>query len=1006
MKDGFLRRESPRLKKHKICVDFDESNRCTRAMKKKIRDISTVTLDLRNSFKGNIANVEDGDDILKADDDSDFEVSREKKKCKVAVEMKSDNITVGDGSIYVCSRFLKMWSFYYDEHNRNFHGKATYWNDFKVPETILHKLSETQLELFMRTPFSQYLNFETPKMYSQILHQALIREIYQRDDAEIWFEFGEKRVRFGLPEFCLITGLNGVGNVDVSVFSAQNSVLIDKYFGECRVTRALIDSVYKSVAFVDDEEAVRMSVIYMLFNFLLAAAPPRFVDRGLLVYAAIGDLNVLSWGKICYDMTIRSLFVAVKGVGRKLKNGCVEYNMFKDRYTKLYKLCGFPYCFQVFLYECIPTLMDRGICTRSDDSNLRILSWKETGKPPTNEQLNDFVFGSGQMRVQLISPTLEELKELKFLECFRFLQSNSVGNVVDHDISSKPKKVFVGASFRSPEFKKVIDDRIKPLEESISSVNQSIENLRNDLKDQLLVMQDKILSQMTILLTGEVCGKGLVEECGKSDPIICEGLKNVDLDHVSGESLKKYNNAFVNETSACPGNVNSSSFFAGEDVVGICKVREFPSFELLSQESILNGGNLDFGKELDVVVLEKAVDEVESSHKEQDDVEVEKASDEVKSLHKEQDVGVLEKASDEVKSSHKEEGKRACVKSAALRSPFTTEFGSAEGKELVLYPKDIRKGISAFPDECMQWPDEREVLLFDEWFKIGFNSKNRKYKFPGSNDIIKPPFHFGDTSISSKMWFYSLLTPNKWLDDDHINVASYYLRKLARHSSKVHVKVTIVDSWFHVKLTTLYNEFCEKGNDRAVLMGDTDIREYISGYLMCLNTPWVDVEYVLIPINMDNPGHWFLLVFDVHRRCLVVYNTLEQGRKAIQDRILSVCQPYVVGLPIILAGCNFWGTRNDVDHSSDLYSKYGLDDHFLILFAKSIPEQVECDCGIFTIGLAEHFIYQKIADMMGQFSVRAYRKKLCVNLFIHARNKEIFGYESDIEHPGRYGCST
>ncbi|KAL6502648.1 hypothetical protein OROHE_024301 [Orobanche hederae] len=282
---------------------------------------------------------------------------------------------------------------------------------------------------------------------------------------------------------------------------------------------------------------------------------------------------------------------------------------------------------------------DRGICTRSDDSNLRILSWKEIGKPTTNEQLNDFVFGSGQMRVQFISPTLEELKEMKFLECFRFLQNNSVGNGVDHDISSKPKKVFVGASFRSPEFKKVVDDRIRPLEESISSVKESIANLRKDFKDQLTVVQDKILSQMTILLNGEDCGKGLVEECGRSDSIVGEVLKNVDLDHVSGESLKNYNNNFVNETPACPGNVNPSTVCAVDDVVGvsgakICKVREFPSFELLSQESILNVGNLDSGKEQDVVVLEKAVAEVESSHKEQD-------------------VGVLEKASAEVKSSHK-----------------------------------------------------------------------------------------------------------------------------------------------------------------------------------------------------------------------------------------------------------------------------------------------------------------------------------------------------------------
>ncbi|KAL6502650.1 hypothetical protein OROHE_024303 [Orobanche hederae] len=58
MKEIVLRRESTRLKKHKICVDTDESSRCTRSMKKKIRDFSTVKLDLKKKFKGNIINVE------------------------------------------------------------------------------------------------------------------------------------------------------------------------------------------------------------------------------------------------------------------------------------------------------------------------------------------------------------------------------------------------------------------------------------------------------------------------------------------------------------------------------------------------------------------------------------------------------------------------------------------------------------------------------------------------------------------------------------------------------------------------------------------------------------------------------------------------------------------------------------------------------------------------------------------------------------------------------------
>ncbi|KAL6530663.1 hypothetical protein OROGR_014523 [Orobanche gracilis] len=121
-------------------------------------------------------------------------------------------------------------------------------------------------------------------------------------------------------------------------------------------------------------------------------------------------------------------------------------------------------------------------------------------------------------------------------------------------------------------------------------------------------------------LLGEDCGKGSVEVCGRSDSIVGEFLKKEGLDHVSGESLKSYNNDFVNETPVCTGNVNPSTFCAVDDVVGvsgvkICKVREFPSFELLSQESLLDGVNLESGKEQAVIVSEKAAVEVESSYK-------------------------------------------------------------------------------------------------------------------------------------------------------------------------------------------------------------------------------------------------------------------------------------------------------------------------------------------------------------------------------------------------------
>ncbi|KAL6515137.1 hypothetical protein OROHE_018769 [Orobanche hederae] len=236
-------------------------------------------------------------------------------------------------------------------------------------------------------------------------------------------------------------------------------------------------------------------------------------------------------------------------------------------------------------------------------------------------------------------------------------------------------------------------------------------------------------------------------------------------------------------------------------------------------------------------------------------------------------------------------------------------------------------------------------------------------------------------TVSSKMWFYNLLTPNKFLDHDHINISLYYLRKLARHSSHVLIKVTTVDSWFHIKLTNLYIDYCEKLGDINVLARDTDICDYILGYSMCVNTPWVDVDYILFPINMDGPAHWFLLVFDVHRRRLVVYNTFQPNSITMQTKIMDVCEPYIIELPIILSYCGFWKGRNDIDFRSPWYCDKGFEDAIELEFEKSVPKQVQCDCGVFTIGFAEYFIWRRMDDLCRRFEVKEYRNKLCVYLF-------------------------
>ncbi|KAL6558662.1 hypothetical protein OROMI_019012 [Orobanche minor] len=319
------RRKSARLEKGKNILHAVDLSSTSSGQKRFGGYLSPLQKDIRKKTRMEGEPVR----VIRRCLDLDFESPIDRGKGKYFGEMKRHKNPDDEAKVFVRPKFLKKWNFYYDESNRNFHGKATYWNDFDVPQIILNKLSDVQRDLFMETPFRQFLDLKPPKCFLKLFTKPLL----------------EKFIK---------------------------------------------GTFY--VAFEDDNEAVRLSVIYLLFNYLLAAAPPRFVEISILNFAACGDLNVFPWGKVCFEQTLRSLSVAVKGSPRCLKNGSVKYNFFKNNYTKLYKLCGFPKCFQVFLYETIPTLMDRGICVVKENSNLRISSWMESGKTPTNEQLNDTVF--------------------------------------------------------------------------------------------------------------------------------------------------------------------------------------------------------------------------------------------------------------------------------------------------------------------------------------------------------------------------------------------------------------------------------------------------------------------------------------------------------------------------------------------------------------------------------------------------------------------------------------
>ena len=77
-----------------------------------------------------------------------------------------------------------------------------------------------------------------------------------------------------------------------------------------------------------------------------------------------------------------------------------------------------------------------------------------------------------------------------------------------------------------------------------------------------------------------------------------------------------------------------------------------------------------------------------------------------------------------------------------------------------------------------------------------------------------------------------------------------------------------------------------------------------------------------------------------------------------------------------------------------IYSACWSDFFFCLIFCS--------DCGMFTICFAEHVLHQKFSEIPNPFPIVQYRKKMCVNLYMHARDKQLKGYESDVEKPGRF----
>ncbi|XP_038896598.1 uncharacterized protein LOC120084856 [Benincasa hispida] len=131
---------------------------------------------------------------------------------------------------------------------------------------VKQKLTGRQLEMFKKTVFGPFLDIELV-FNNPLIHHMLLRELKKPGIDSISFFVRGKIITFSNDDFLLITGLwRSHTRVRRSEESSQE--LFTRYFCNRSTSDAfhlnLLEEEYKKLAFENDDDAVKITVVYYI----------------------------------------------------------------------------------------------------------------------------------------------------------------------------------------------------------------------------------------------------------------------------------------------------------------------------------------------------------------------------------------------------------------------------------------------------------------------------------------------------------------------------------------------------------------------------------------------------------------------------------------------------------------------------------------------------------------------------------------------------------------------
>lgn len=363
---------------------------------------------------------------------------------------------------------------FYVRPNKRYHPRVGAQTNIEAVKLLKEKLDARQIQMFRETCFGRFLDLPPVVVQHQLIHSLLLREVVEEEDDALWISVKDVRLRFGLVEFGIITGLKCTGDADKCYDSDGTGHLINTYFSSelTSVPKQSLIECFHNKRWKSDEDAVKIAVLYFIHTFLFSTVNRKHISTDDFEFVESGAYETYPWGKAVFKATLKSMKGKLRGK------------------PSMYRLGGLPLAFQCWFYECCPYVNNK-IAFRVDDKVPRILSWKVTRQPGYKELFNGiFRQRQDQLKLMNISPTEFEKTTLGLPESIENERVNEMASgdvaevhLIDVEISSNPPPQ---ASRKQPKTKPNIlnnDDwstELKRLSDGQSELKSEIQMLNKE----------------------------------------------------------------------------------------------------------------------------------------------------------------------------------------------------------------------------------------------------------------------------------------------------------------------------------------------------------------------------------------------------------------------------------------------------------------------------------------------------------------------------------------------